>query len=241
MGTVGIARNVTERKQVEDALRQLPRRIIEAQEAERLRVARDLHDGVNQVLASAKMRLGKVEERIAETNPAGAEILARCEKLLVQALEENRRIAHNLRPSDLDELGFATACRNFCREVETRGNLKLKLSIARMEHRLPPEVELNLFRIVQEAVNNVEKHANAKAVRLRMSRKGEWLVLTVQDDGRGFTRKSPRQPGSQRKRPGIGLTNMEERATSLGGKCTISSTLVSGTTVTVRIPCPKAV
>ena len=235
-GTVGIARNVTERKQVEDVLRQLPRRIIEAQEAERLRVARDLHDGVNQVIASAKMRMRKVEEQIAATNPASAEIIARCEKLLVQALEENRRIAHNLRPSDLDELGLAVACRNFCREVESRSNLQLKLSIARLDNRLPPEVELNLFRIVQEAVNNVEKHARAKMVRVQMVLRKELLILTVQDDGRGFARKSPRPPGRQRKRPGIGLTNMEERAASLGGTCTVAPGPSGGTVVTVKIP-----
>ncbi len=240
-GTVGIARNVTERKQVEDVLRQLPRRIIEAQEAERLRVARDLHDGVNQVIASAKMRMRKVEEQIAATNPAGAEIIARCEKLLVQALEENRRIAHNLRPSDLDELGLAVACRNFCREIESRSNLKLKLSIARLDHRLPPEAELNLFRIVQEAVNNVEKHARAKTVRVRMVRNKELLILTIQDDGRGFARKSPRPHGSLRKRSGIGLTNMEERAASLGGTCVVDSTPKSGTLVTVKIPVQRRV
>jgi PAS domain S-box-containing protein len=237
-GTVGIARNVTERKQVEDVLRKLPQRIIDAQEAERLRVARDLHDGVNQVIASAKMRLRKVEELIAGTNPAGAEILARCEKLLVQALEENRRIAHNLRPSDLDELGLAAACRNFCDEVESRSNLKLKFSAEGLNRRLPPEVELNLFRILQEAVNNVEKHARARTVRLRMVREAEQLILTVRDDGKGFARKSSRQPGSQRTRPGIGLTNMQERAASLGGTCIFGSAPKSGTIVTVKIPLP---
>ncbi|MGD0252202.1 MAG: PAS domain S-box protein, partial [Verrucomicrobiota bacterium] len=104
---VSVVQDITERKRVEEELRQIPWRIIEAQETERLRVARELHDGVNQVIASVKMRLRKVESRVGTLNPAAREILARCDKLLVQALEENRRIAHNLRPSDLDELGLA--------------------------------------------------------------------------------------------------------------------------------------
>ena len=183
---VSVVQDITERKRVEEELRQLPWRIIEAQETERLRVARELHDGVNQVIASVKMRLRKVESHVGTLNPAAREILARCDKLLVQALEENRRIAHNLRPSDLDELGLAAACRNFCKEIQARTNLTVKCSIAPLGQRLPPAVELNLFRIVQEALTNVEKHAQARTVRLRLSFQGDSVVLRIQDDGRGF-------------------------------------------------------
>src|SRR5205814_7293019 len=158
IGVQGRERDITERKNAEEELRRLSRRIIEAQEAERLRVARDLHDGVNQIIASAKMRLRKVEDAIPSLNPASREILSRCDQLLVRALEENRRIAHNLRPSDLDDLGLAAACRNFCKEIQTRSNLNIKLRITRIDIRWPREVELNLFRIVQEAINNIEKH-----------------------------------------------------------------------------------
>ena len=183
---VSVVQDITERKRVEEELRQLPWRIIEAQETERLRVAREMHDGVNQVIASVKMRLRKVESHVGTLNPAAREILARCDKLLVQALEENRRIAHNLRPSDLDELGLAAACRNFCKEIQARTNLTVKCNIAPLGQRLPPAVELNLFRIVQEALTNVEKHAQAKTVRLRLSFQGDTVVLRIQDDGRGF-------------------------------------------------------
>jgi len=232
---VSVVQDITERKRAEEELRQLPRRIIEAQETERLRVAREMHDGVNQVIASVKMRLHKMEGAL---NPADREILARCDKLLVQALEENRRIAYNLRPSDLDELGLAAACRNFCKEVQARTNLTVKCSIASLSRRLPPAVELNLFRIVQEALTNVENHAQAKVVRLRLSLRGDFVILGIRDDGRGFT--AQRSKAGRGKWRGIGLTNMLERALSLGGTCEVRSIPNQGTTVTVRIPCPPA-
>ncbi|MGA9777145.1 MAG: PAS domain S-box protein [Limisphaerales bacterium] len=235
---VSVVQDITERKRVDEELRQLPWRIIEAQEAERLRVARDIHDGVNQVIASVKLRLRQVESHVGTLNPAAREILVRCDKLLVQALEENRRIAHNLRPSDLDELGLAASCRNFCKEIQARTNLTVKCNIAPLGQRLPPAVELNLFRIVQEAFTNIEKHARAKMIRLRLSFQGDSVVLRIQDDGRGFVPQRTRtRKGKWR---GIGLTNMRERALSLGGACEILSTPKEGTTISVRIPCKRA-
>src|SRR5262249_35958480 len=136
LGLVIVARDITERKRAEEDLRYMARRIIEAQEAERLRVARELHDGVNQGLASVKMRLSKVKEIASDLNPAAREILSRSHRLIVQALEENRRIAHNLRPSDLDELGLIAACQNFCQELQSRTNLRVTCRTARLRQRL---------------------------------------------------------------------------------------------------------
>jgi PAS domain S-box-containing protein len=238
IGLIGVASDITERKRAEEELRRLPLRIIEAQEAERLRVARELHDGVNQLIASAKMRLRKVEDGVVSLNPAAREILARCSRLLVQALEENRRIAHNLRPSDLDEFGLAAACRNFCKDLRSRTKLKVKYNIARIDQRLAPALELNLFRIMQEAVNNIEKHARAWEVRLRIAFHGDSIVLKIQDDGRGFDSK--RGKAGKGKWRGIGLTNMRERAEFLGGTCTVESAPKQGTTITVRVPCGRA-
>ncbi len=233
-GTVGIARNITERIQVEAVLRELPARIIAAQEAERLRVARDLHDGVNQTIASVKMRIHNVSESLAGVDPAAREILARCEKLLVRTIEENRRIAYNLRPSDLDEFGLATACRNFCNELQARTSLKIDHRISRRGRRLPAAVELNLFRILQEAVNNIEKYAGAKTVRVSLSFPGKNAVLQIQDDGCGFELKSA--SASRRRRKGMGITNMLHRAEAVGGTCAITSAPGKGATVTVRVP-----
>jgi PAS domain S-box-containing protein len=234
MGTVGIAREMTEHKRLEGELRLLPRRIIEAQETERQRVARDLHDSVNQILASAQMRLRKVEESGTEFRPSTREILARCRDLLVQALEENRRIAHDMRPSDLDMLGFAVACRNFCQQFQARTNLTVTCRLGRLGQRLAPASELNLFRIVQEAFNNVEKHARARKLRLNLSARGESLLLRIEDDGRGFNPKAPRT--GEGRRSGIGLTNIRERAAAMHGSCEVESAPGRGTTITVRVP-----
>ena len=230
---VGVVRDITERKRTEEGLRQLSRRIVEAQEAERQRVARDLHDSVNQVIASAKMRLRKVGE-IARLNPAATELLARCDELLVHALEENRRIAHNLHPTDLNQLGFIEACRNFCKRFQSRTHLEIKCSFTRTAQRCAPATELNLFRIVQEAVNNIEKHARAKTVRLRIAFSKDSISLKIQDDGRGFD--SAASKAAKRRGEGLGLTNMQERAVLLGGTCDVESAPNQGTTITVRVP-----
>jgi PAS domain S-box-containing protein len=233
-GLVLVARDVTERKRTEEELRRLPRRIIEAQEAERQRVARELHDGVNQIIASVKMRLRKVEDTIAAINPAATQVLARCYELLVKALEENRRIARALRPSDLDELGLAEACRNLCKELETISNLQVHCQITEPAKRPPPAVELNLFRIIQETLSNAHQHAQATTVSLQMAIHEGSLELSIRDNGRGFDFKS--LPACQDKRRGIGLTSVRERAAALGGVCEIISTPNQGTLIRVRVP-----
>jgi PAS domain S-box-containing protein len=234
VGSVGIARDVTSHKYLEEELRQLPRRIIGAQESERLRVARELHDSVNQLLATAQLRLSKVQESAPEFRPSTREILRRCHDLLIQAIEENRRIAHDLRPSDLDELGFTIACHNFCRQFTARTGLRVRCRVTRFAQRLPPDMELNLFRIVQEALHNAARHAGAKLARLRVTLEKGALRLVVSDDGRGF------KPGATRRKRnrsgGLGLTNISERAGHLGGSCEVQSAPGQGTTLIVRVP-----
>jgi PAS domain S-box-containing protein len=227
---------ITQRKRSEEELRRWPLRIIEAQEAERLRVSRELHDSVNQLIASAKMRLGRVERGLASVKPSAREILRRCDDLLTLALEENRRIAQGLHPSDLDELGFTTACRNFCAQFRKRTGLGLKCTLVNLPQRLPAGHELNLFRIAQEALNNIEKHANASRISLRITLRKGWLRLEIRDNGAG----APGHAASRAKgkRRGLGLTNMRERAAALGGTFEAQFTPKEGTTIVVRVPAP---
>ncbi|MGC3960081.1 MAG: PAS domain S-box protein [Verrucomicrobiota bacterium] len=226
--------DITQRRQAELELRRLPHLILEAQEVERQRVARELHDGVNQLLAAAKMRLYKVREGSPELNVAQREILSRCEHMLVLALEENRRIAHNLRPADLDYLGLATTCRNFCRELASQSNLSVTCRVTGLKQRLPAATELNLFRILQEATNNIQKHARAKSVHVALTLRNNTVLLKICDDGRGFDiAKIQSRKNRQR---GAGLTNMRERAAGMGGTCEWVSKPSHGTTITVRVP-----
>lgn len=227
-------RDITQRKHAEAELRSLPQRIIKAQEAERSRIAQELHDGINQLIASVKMRLRKVEGSLPDLKPAAREILSRCDRLLVKVLEENRRIAHNLRPTDLDNLGLAAACSSFCNDIQLRTNLQIECRISSSQKRLPPVVELHLFRIVQEAINNIDKHAKAKAIKLQIRYEGNFVVLRIQDDGQGFDAKTINT--GKRSRHGLGLTNMRERALSLGGTYEINSSPGLGTDITVRVP-----
>lgn len=231
-------RDITQHKRAEAELRSLPQRIIKAQEAERSRIAQELHDGINQLIASVKMRLRKVEGSLPDLKPAAREILSRCDRLLVKVLEENRRIAHNLRPTDLDHLGLSAACNSFCSDAQMRTNLQFQVRLPAAGRRLPPGIELHLFRIVQEAVNNIEKHAGASEVRLSMQVQNNSVVLKIQDNGRGFDRKSVKP--RQKARHGLGLTNMRERALSLGGTYEIESEPTKGTSITVRVPLPES-
>lgn len=227
-------RDITPHKRAEAELRALPQKIIKAQEAERSRIARELHDGINQMIASVKMRLRKVEGSLPDLKPAAREILSRCDRLLVKVLEENRRIAHNLRPADLDNLGLAAACTSFCHEFQARTKLRVECKISPPGLRLPPEVELHLFRIVQESVNNIEKHAQAASVELHMQAVDGAVSLKIRDDGRGFEMKNP--GAGKKKGHGLGLSNMRERVLSLGGNWEIQSVPGEGTAVQVSIP-----
>jgi two-component system NarL family sensor kinase len=226
-------RDITQHKRAEAELRALPQKIIKAQEAERSRIAQELHDGINQMIASVKMRLRKVETSLPEMKPAAREILGRCDRLLVKVLEENRRIAHNLRPTDLDNLGLSAACASFCNEVQSRANLQVQCRITLPPKRLPEATELHLFRIVQEAINNIEKHAQAKSVKLKISCENDSVILKIQDDGCGFDEKNSK---NRKRGHGLGLSNMRERALSLGGSYDLRSTPNKGTTILVQVP-----
>ena len=230
-------RDITQHKRAEAELRALPRRIIKAQEDERSRIAQELHDGINQLIASVKMRLHKVEGSLPGLQPAAREILARCDRLLVKVLEENRRIAHNLRPTDLDQLGLTAACTSFCSEVQMRSNLQFQFQLPASSKRLPPVIELHLFRIVQEAINNIDKHAKATTVKVQMRIESDSVTLKIQDDGKGFEQKTVKSGKSRRN--GLGLTNMRERALALGGTYEIQSLPNKGTIIHVRVPIPE--
>ncbi len=228
-------RDITQRKRAEEELRALPQRIIKAQEVERSRVARELHDGVNQIIASVKMRIRNAQDSLPPVQAATREILGRCDRLLTSALEENRRIAHNLHPADLNNLGFAAACNNLCKEFQSRTSMNVQCRITLPDnHRLSPGIELTLFRIVQEAINNMEKYAGAKTAKLQIGLQNDSIRLKIQDDGRGFDPKKVKV--GKEKGHGLGLTNMRERALAVGGTCEILSAPKKGTNIIVRIP-----
>lgn len=232
-----LALDVTERHEAEAVVRALPRRIVEAQEAERQRVARDLHDGVNQLLLSVKFRLHPMQDHGSELKPHGRETVARCCELLSQAVEETMRIAHNLRPRDLDDLGLSAACRNLCDDFQRRTGIIVEAEFGTVTQRLEPFLELHLFRIVQEGFSNVAKHSGARRVRLGVLARGENIELKIEDDGQGFHAGAPRaEPAGT---SGLGLLNLRDRAAAMGGTCEVQSVAGRGTRIRVLVPLAK--
>lgn len=235
---LAITRDITIRKQTEDTLyenarqlQKLSRRVLEVQETERRRLAIELHDELGQALTAIKINLHAQEQF---TNQSSTEINAENIGIVEAALQQVRRLALALRPSMLDDLGLVPALRWIAEQTEARGDLVVQLHAARLQSRLAPEIEIACFRIVQEALSNILRHAQARLVEIDLHQDADTMVLTVKDDGCGF------DPAAMRERAlagnSMGVLGMEERATLIGGQLDIQSTPGQGSTV--RLCCP---
>jgi signal transduction histidine kinase len=220
--------------QSREALRiQLFKRVMAAQESERQRIARELHDETGQGLTALGMGIRAVGNKIdARRNPQAAENLGKLEKLVSHSLDELQRLIADLRPSHLDDLGLPAALRWYAGSIEERLPLNVRVEVSGDEHRLDDQVKLALFRIVQEALNNAVKHADAKNVAVRLFYLPGVARIEIQDDGRGFDLSDLQDRGE----PTWGLVGMQERAGILGGECRIQSTSGSGTMIEVCLP-----
>lgn len=226
--------DITERKKAEAFVRALTQRVLYVQEAERSRVARELHDGVNQLLTAAKFRLERLDaSRASLAQDAGS--VREVRVLLDEAIQEVRRISQNLRPAVLDDLGLIAAVRSTCEEMRRRTGVEVSFQSVRLPKKLPGELEMALFRIAQEALANAEKHASARHVVVQIRRERTAFVLSVKDDGCGFEPKAVRVMRRGRK-PGLGLGHMAERARLAGGNLEIKSSLGRGTEVVAHLP-----
>ncbi|HWO69898.1 MAG TPA: GAF domain-containing sensor histidine kinase [Actinomycetota bacterium] len=216
----------------ERALEDLMRRTIEAQEEERRRVATEIHDGVTQQLVSVWYRLQAARRAVRSAPERAERELATAQGLVDEALEDARVAIHDLRPTVLDDLGLVPSLRALAlRQLEGEVELELDLEEGLV---LPPHHEVALYRITQEAVNNVRKHAEARRVRVSLrGEEGDEVVLVVEDDGRGFERGATEKAGP---RVSFGLQGMAERAALAGGVLTVDSAPGKGTRLEVRIP-----
>lgn len=205
----------------------------EALEQERRRVARELHDGVNQLLASVQFRLQILDERWAGREEFSWREVLKCKVLIEKALQEVRRISRNLRPSELDELGLFPALRSLCQEFADRTGIAAELFFPDKPLKFSAEAELNLYRIAQEALSNIEKHSKASKVTVRAEQQEDCFAVSIRDDGRGF---KPQAVARRRKSPGMGLLDMKERAGFLGGSCVWKSTAGRGTELLIQVP-----
>jgi two-component system NarL family sensor kinase len=217
----GLALNLSEQRVAENKLRLLARQVQRSQEDERARLARELHDGISQGLVSTKLLM----EAGAEGGKPGA--LAQALRLLEDSLVEVRRISHRLRPALLDTLGLPAALQHLAREVEDASAMPIAVRIEGAEREVPAEAKTALFRVAQESLTNVVKHAQARRVELVLAFEDRGLRMTVTDDGRGFDQRAVHLDPER----GIGLRNMRERLATIGGRLTIHSEPGHGTQI----------
>jgi signal transduction histidine kinase len=207
------------------ALEDLVRRTILAQEDERRRLAAEIHDGVTQQLVSAWYRLQAVRRRLPGEPARALRELTQAQELVESALDEARVAIHDLRPTTLDDLGLAASLRALAPRAVGDG---VQVTVVAEELELAPHQEVALYRIAQEALHNVRKHAGAGHVQVELLREGREVVLRIRDDGRGFD-------PSRRPATSFGLLGMAERAAILGGRLSVESAPGGGTTVEVRL------
>lgn len=230
----GMALNISEHQLADRQLKALAQRIVSSHEEERTRVARDLHDGLSQLLVSVKYHLELAKERAAAGRDDAAEQLGKGLQGLGTAIAEIRSISHNLRPALLDDLGLPAALRQLLDEFRARTGIVVDAEIGEADLSADPAGATTLYRIAQEALTNIERHADAGHVRLALAGDGRGLRLTIADDGRGFDTARIDHPGSG---GGIGLRNMRERIEHHGGQFAVASA-PGRTELAVVLPCP---
>jgi PAS domain S-box-containing protein len=235
--TIGmVVTDTTEARQTEELLRALTHRVVQAQETERRRVALELHDNITQLLCAVLFRSQVLADKLSARNQPLKQAAIKLREMLGQTAEEVERISRNLRPSILDQVGLVAVLRETSTEFANRTGISVNLTRVQLAERLPPDTELVLYRIFQEALGNVEKHAGARHVAVRLRRQGDFVQLVIHDDGIGFD--PDHRPARRKERDGLGLLSMRERATGVDGTLRIKSVRHAGTEIEVRIPLP---
>ena len=233
-GVSAIAHDISDRKRVELDLRKLSARLLKMQDEERRNIARELHDGAIQGLAAAVINLSIVKESV-ELPPEPSKALEEALKLTGDTVREIRTFSYLLHPPLLDVTGLASALRWYVEGYSRRSGIKVQLDLPENGHQIAKEVELTLFRIVQEALTNIHRHSGGRQAAIRLQWAGEGLTLTVSDDGHGMDSQTLAQVQSEGAALGVGVAGMKERLRQLGGLLEIASSN-SGTTVTAALP-----
>lgn len=228
-----LAVNWHEHKLADKNLKELAHKTVMFQEDERKHLARELHDGVNQLLVSSKCHLELMDTRSVDDRSMGH--LQQSQSSLSEAIMEVRRISHHLRPSALDDIGLEAAITTLLQDFKTYSMASTELVLDSNASKLKSEVATTLYRVVQESLNNIEKHAQATKVTVFLKQFGGVLQLIVTDDGVGFG------VGNAMNSRGIGLRNMRERVEFIGGEFELISEYGKGTEITVLLKVEEAV
>jgi PAS domain S-box-containing protein len=227
----GVVRDVTERKQVEDEVRQLSGHLLRSRDEERRRIGRELHDSTAQELAAVGVNLDLVRQRSAGHDVTADNLVADSQAIIEQCQRELRTLAYQLHPPVLDEVGLAGAVHEYAAGFTQRSGIKVTLHSGPALGRLRAETERALFRVVQESLGNVHRHSGSPTATIRIGREGAEVILEVTDQGCGLR---IRGDGTVAK-AGVGLAGMRERVRQLGGRFEIESS-ARGTTVRAIVP-----
>jgi len=231
---IAVLEDVTARKLAEEAIQALPAQLLHAQDEERRRIARELHDSTAQDLAVVSMNLGRIEEWMEGRDAWAANLLGDSLAVLAQANRDLRTLAHLLHPPMLDELGLAGALRHYVEGFSQRSGIEVELDSPANLERCPEEIETALFRVVQESLANVHRHSGSKSARVRLVHAGENIELTITDRGRGLP-AGLQLDTAEEARVGVGISGMRQRMRQLGGQLKITSD-AEGTTVRAVLP-----
>jgi signal transduction histidine kinase len=232
-----IERRQAVERQTRRDLERLSARLVTAQEEERRSLARELHDAVGQALTAIKMEMG-VAMRGVETDSRARRALDEGRAIAESTLQSVRDLSQLLHPSMLDDFGLPEAVSAHLRSFSKRTGIRTQLTHERMDDRLSPEIEVCVYRIVQEALTNVARHSGASSCTVSLVRREGMLQLTIEDDGRGIDAAAARAADARRR---LGLIGMRERAQALAGTFVIENRHEGGTRVTVRLPAAPVV
>jgi two-component system NarL family sensor kinase len=227
----GIWLNLSDHRVADAKLQLLAREVVRFQEDERAHLARELHDGATQTMVSAKLLVESAIDQLEREHRASPPALEKALGGLKDSLNEVRRISHRLRPAMLDELGLPAALELLAREANDAGAIRVVLEVAGTVIALPDEVKTALFRVSQEALVNVGKHAQARNVKIELEFDTDGIALSISDDGRGFEVDKVQLDPNR----GIGLRNMRERLASIGGTFEVRAAPGAGTVLRSKL------
>jgi PAS domain S-box-containing protein len=240
-GYIGSAVDVTERKAAEAALSTLSQRLIRAQEQERARLARELHDDINQQLALLGMRLDALKHRSQASAPELAHDIAKAIDAVTALTSDVQSLSHRLHSSKLMLLGLEAAARHLCRELSDRLSIDIHFESTGVVAVNPDDVAVGLYRVLQEALQNAIKHSGSRRIEVQLHGSPHEITLTVQDTGIGF------EPNTALSGRGLGLISMKERLKLVDGELRVDTRSPGGTTIRARVPvnpathCPETV
>jgi signal transduction histidine kinase len=231
----GLVLELRNRERAEESVRQLSGRLLQLQDAERRRIARDLHDSFGQTFAALKMNLDQVATANRSGSDRANELLADCEQLVEKCMIEARTLSHLLHPPLLDELGFASAAKAYIEGYSARCHVQVNLDLPEDLARMPDEIELTLFRAVQESLTNIHRHSGSPSVDIRLERRADGVNLTIRDYGKGIPADRLKSFANSTGAVGVGLAGMRERVRQLKGQLNLRA-MHPGTLVTVVLP-----